>query len=265
MLADEVNFQRCLLWLIRLPRFPLGSDRHIMNQQVLSIKRRKENVDGPASHRLESLHAGLIFTEYDAKIHRCWTPTHLGSGGEMQIEAVIPETGERFALKISPEELEQLVRDTRPKLSKKQLEHEIHNLGFSAEVKALLASFTSATIKIGNVVLNIGRRILEIVFDLVKRYPNFTFALVTRLVGALLLVVVPWLTPIVGPLMTAMDLGFALVKDYLEGRKEDNASKDEQPDNRPLAKDYLKHFENESIFHDAQEAIQPFEALNAVA
>ena len=183
----------------------------------------------------------------------------------MKIEAVNPETGESFALEMSPEELEQLVRDARPRLSKKQLERRIDNLAISADAKALLASFMSATIKIGNAVLNIGRRILEIVFDLVRRYPNFTFALVMRLVGAILLGVAPWLAPVLVPLMTAMDLGFALAKDFLEGRKKDTTSKGEQPDNRLHAEDYLKRFENEPIFREAQEAIQAFEALKAVA
>lgn len=179
----------------------------------------------------------------------------------MHVETVNLETGESFALEVSPEEFEQLVRDARPRLSKKQLERRIANLEISADVKALLASFIGATVKIGNAVLNIGRRILEIVFDLVKRYPNFTFALVTRLVGALLLDVAPWLAPILVPLMTAMDLGFGLVKDYLEGRKRGTTPKGEQPDNRLLAKDYLRRFENEPIFRETREAIQPFEAL----
>ena len=104
----------------------------------------------------------------------------------MQAEAVNPETGERFAFEISPEELEQLVRDVRPRLSKKKLERQIDKLAISAEAKVRLALFMSVTVKIGNAVLNIGRRILEIVFDLVKRYPNFTFAVVMYLVGSLL-------------------------------------------------------------------------------
>ena len=183
----------------------------------------------------------------------------------MQVEAVNPETGERFTLELSPEEFERLVRDARPRLSKKQLERRIDNLAISADVKVLLASFMGATVKIGNAVLNIGRRILEIVFDLVKRYPNFTFAVVLCLVGVLLGSAVPWLMPILGPLLKAMELVFALVKDYLEGRKKKAARKGELADNLPLTKDYLEPLKNEPIWREAQEAIQPFEALKAAA
>ena len=35
----------------------------------------------------------------------------------------------------------------------------------------------------------------------------------------------------------------------------------EQADNRAIAKDYLKSLENEPVYREAQEAIQPFEAL----
>lgn len=180
----------------------------------------------------------------------------------MQVEAVNPETGERFAIEMSPEELEQLVGDARPRLSKKELERRIDNLAISADAKAHLASFMSATVKIGNVVLNIGRRILEIVFDLVKRYPNFTFALVMYLVGALLLSVAPWLAPILVPFVKAMELLFALIKDYLEHRGKDAAPVGEQADNRPIAKrDYLKSLEKEPVYREAREAIQPFRAF----
>ena len=50
----------------------------------------------------------------------------------MQVEAVNPETGERFTLEMSSEELEQLVRDARPRLSKKDLEQRIEKLDISA-------------------------------------------------------------------------------------------------------------------------------------
>ena len=183
----------------------------------------------------------------------------------MQAEAVNPETGERFAFEISPEELEQLVRDVRPRLSKKKLERQIDKLAISADAKAWLDSFMSVTVKIGNAVLNIGRRILEIVFDLIKRYPNFTFVVVMYLVGSLLLIFVPALAPILVPLLQAMELVFALAKDYLERRKSDPASKVEQTDNLPLAREYLKPLENEPIWREAREAIQPFEALTATA
>lgn len=162
----------------------------------------------------------------------------------MQAEAVNPETGERFTIEISPEAWDQLVCDARPRLSKKILERCIDNLPVSADAKVHLASFMSATVKIGNAVLNIGRRILEVVFDLVKRYPQFTFAVVMHLVGSLLAVFVPALAPVLVPLLKAMELVFALVKDHLEGRKS---------------------LKNEPIWREARKAIQPFEALKAAA
>ena len=181
----------------------------------------------------------------------------------MKVEAVNPETGERFAIEMSPEDLDQLVRDARPTLSKKQLKGRIDNLAISADVKVLLASFMSATVKIGNASLNIGRRILEIVFDLVKRYPNFTFALVMYLIGALLLGAAPWLAPILVPIVKAMELIFALIKDYLDRRGKKAAPMGEQTDKHTITKYYLESLENEPVYREAQEAIQPFEALKA--
>lgn len=182
----------------------------------------------------------------------------------MQVEAVNPETGERFTLEMSSEELEQLVRDARPRLSKKDLEQRIEKLEISADVKLLLASFIGATAKIGNVVLKIGRRILEIVFDLVKRHPNFTFAIVMYLVGALLLSVAPWLAPILVPIVEVMTLVFALVKDHLELGGKIAARRGNQADNRSLAKDDLKTLENEPVYREPREAIQIFALKGAI-
>lgn len=213
-----------------------------------------------------SPHAGVDFPWVFCKTSNAGGSPHtLVLEMQMQVEAVNPETGERFALELSPEELEELVRDARPRLSKKALERKVDNLAIPADVKVSLASFTSATVKIGNAVLNIGRRVLEIVLDLVKRYPKFTFAVVLYLVGKLLVTVVPALIPMLGPLLPAMELAFAFVMDYLERRKKDAAWKGEQADNPPLAKDYLESLEKEPIWREVQEAIRPFEALKAAA
>jgi hypothetical protein len=184
----------------------------------------------------------------------------------MHAEAVNPATGERIAFEISVEELDRLVRAARPRVSKKKLERMIGNLELPSQVKVLLDSSMSATVKIGNAVVYIGRRVLEIVFDLCQRYPSFTFAVVVCLVGQLLLMAAPWLTPILAPLLTAIQLLYAWVTDWLRQRTNQNASKGEQGNEEDgNLKSYMRLLSDEPVGREAQEAIQPFSVLNAGA
>ena len=180
----------------------------------------------------------------------------------MLAEAVNPATGEKIAFEISVEELDQFVREARPGVSRKVLERRIGNLALPAEVKVLLDSLMSITVKIGNFVVYIGRRVLEIVFDLCRRYAEFTFAVVMCLVATLLPMVVPALAPILVPLFVAVQLLHAFVKDWLSQRTNEGARKVEQGDEMDAG---LNSLADEPVGREAKEALQPFALLNAAA
>ncbi len=180
----------------------------------------------------------------------------------MLAEAVNPATGERIAFEISVEELDQVVREARPRVSRRVLGRRIGNLALPSEIKVLLDALMSVTVKIGNALLYIGRRILEIVFDLCRRYPNFTFAVVMCLVIKLLPMVVPGLAPILVPFFEAVQLLYALVKDRLSQRTNEDARKYEQGDEMDAG---LKALMDEPVGREAKEALQPLALLNAAA
>ena len=184
----------------------------------------------------------------------------------MRAEAVNPATGERISVEIPVEELDRLIRAARPRVYKKTLERMIGNLALPAEVKILLDSSMNATVKIGNVVVYIGRRVLEIVFDLCQRYPNFSFAVVMCLVGELLPMVGPWLASILGPLFAAIQLLYAFVKDWLAKRMKESVREGELGHERDGGlKSYMKFLSDEPVGREAQEAIRPFAVLNVMA
>ena len=180
----------------------------------------------------------------------------------MHAKAVNPATGEEIAIEISVEELDRLVRETRPRVSRKRLERMIGNLPVPADVKVLLDLFIDATVRIGNAVLYIGRRVLEIVFDLCKRYPNTNFSVVMWLVVELLSMAAPWLAPTLVEVSTAIQLLYAFVKDWLANRANKVARKGEQAD-KAGESDIAKILVNEPVAREAQEAILPFAILNA--
>ena len=183
----------------------------------------------------------------------------------MQTEVVNPATGKKIAIEITVEELDRLVRVTKPRVSRKKLERLIGNIELPADVKVLLDLLLNATVRIGNAVLYIGRRVLEIVLDLCKRYPNTTYAVVMWLVVELLSMAAPWLAPILVALSTAIQLLYAFVKDWLANRGNEAVRMGEQSDKEDASQksDIVKILTNEPVGRAAQEAIQPFAILNA--
>ena len=150
----------------------------------------------------------------------------------------------------------------------------IGNLALPSEVKVLLDSFMSATVKIGDAVVYIGRRavvyigrrVLEIVFDLCRRFPSFTFSVVVWLVGQLLLMAAPWLTPVLASLLLAIQLLYAWVTDWLRQRSKQYALKGEQGNEmEDSLKSCMRSLSDEPVGREAQEAIRPFSVLNAGA
>ena len=96
----------------------------------------------------------------------------------MKAEAVNEATSERVTVELSDEQVEQLGFLERELLSDRRLDQYIDNLDISADAKALLASMMHTSIRIGDKILRIGKRILEIVMALVKQFPNAAFGLI---------------------------------------------------------------------------------------
>jgi hypothetical protein len=92
--------------------------------------------------------------------------------------------------------------------SDEQLLSQIDKMNVSADIKALLYSFSKTTIKAGKVILKIGRKILDILLSIIKAFPNVTFGLIFGwLVGALLSAI-PYLGHVLGPLATPIAMAF---------------------------------------------------------
>lgn len=79
-----------------------------------------------------------------------------------------------------------------------ELKSFIDNLQVSADVKAMLYSFSKTTIRIGQAIVKIGRKILDLVLLISKSFPTMTFVVVLALVIGGLLSAIPILGPFLG-------------------------------------------------------------------
>ena len=71
---------------------------------------------------------------------------------------------------------------TENTLSEKQFQRYLDNLPLSADQKLLVSKMADFTISAGKTVLRIGRKILELAFNFLKKFPATSFGLIVGLV-----------------------------------------------------------------------------------
>jgi hypothetical protein len=101
-----------------------------------------------------------------------------------------------------------LVLQTMP--TKRALRDRIDRLSVSADAKALLNDLLEMAIDVGGRIIDVGRRILAFIFDLVERFPNTTFGVIVALVVSTLIASIPLLGLVLGPLLSPLLLAFGL-------------------------------------------------------
>ena len=97
------------------------------------------------------------------------------------------------------------------KLSDEDIKRLIDNLNISADAKSLLYAFSKATIKAGQFVLKIGRKIIDFVCLLFKEFPNATFGMIFGAIVGFLLSAIPILGVVLGPIVTPLAIVFGLI------------------------------------------------------
>ncbi|MDE0457283.1 MAG: hypothetical protein OXI15_08330 [Chromatiales bacterium] len=131
----------------------------------------------------------------------------------MRIEAEAPESGQKFSGVASG--LDENIIDeffNSFNLSDEEIRRWIARLDISADAKSILYKIAKTTIRAGQFVIKVGRKILEIVSFLLREYPNATLWLIFGAVVGVLVTSIPVIGVVIGPLFTtlAMVVGFAM-------------------------------------------------------
>lgn len=95
--------------------------------------------------------------------------------GTVQIQGV---DGRYETIDVSEEQLKGFNKINEDVLTKEKIKTYIDNMNISAEVKVFLNSVVDVTFKIGDMVYNIGKKIVEILIYLTKEFPNTTLGLI---------------------------------------------------------------------------------------
>lgn len=96
-------------------------------------------------------------------------------------------------------------------LSDDEIKNRIDRMSVSADVKALLYSFSKAAIRAGKVIVKVGRKIIDFIFALMKAFPNITLGIIFGLVVGAMIAAIPVLGFVLGPLAAKLAVLFGFV------------------------------------------------------
>ncbi len=131
-------------------------------------------------------------------------------------------TGAKITVDITEDHFKELRTLAEDKVSDSKLNSYIDNLHLSADAKKLIASILKASVKVGELVIRVGKRIVELVLMLVSKFPNATFGLILGLIVGALVAAIPLLGALLGGLVAPIAAIFGLTKGYFEDLKDQN-------------------------------------------
>lgn len=93
----------------------------------------------------------------------------------------------------------------------------IERMDISADAKALLRDLARITVRVGEVVVAIGRKVVDFAFELMKAFPNTVFGVIVGIIVAALVGSVPVLGAFLAPLAVAFGLAKGAIEDVNNG------------------------------------------------
>jgi hypothetical protein len=138
----------------------------------------------------------------------------------MKIQGINPETGVVFEADAGNIDSNFIDSMLKFDLSDQAIKKQIDNLNVSADVKSLLYSFTKTTIKIGEALVKVGRKIIDYICRLITEHPNATFGLIFGAIVGFLISSIAVLGVVLGPLFAPIAIAFGLISGLSEDFKD---------------------------------------------
>lgn len=138
----------------------------------------------------------------------------------MIVEGVNQETGETYQVDSDKVDHEYIKSMSIFSKTDTYIKRKIDNLNISADAKSLLYSFSTATIKIGEYIIKIGRKIIDYIWKILDEFPNASFGLVFGAIAGFLVSSIPVLGVVLGPLVTPVLMASGLLGGTVEDLKD---------------------------------------------
>lgn len=118
------------------------------------------------------------------------------------------------------DEMKAAMQSVEEALPLRKIRELVERMDASADAKALIMDIAGVSVKIGEKLVAIGRKVVSFVFDLVQRFPNSIFGIIMAFTVSALIGSVPFigaaLAPILAPLLLAFGLTSGALADFKE-------------------------------------------------
>ncbi len=128
----------------------------------------------------------------------------------MKISGTDPNTGEKFQAdaEIGDDFIQSM---SEFKVSDRGVKKLIDDLHLSADAKSALHTLSSTTIRAGDYVLKIGRKIIDFICSVFKEYPTASFGMVFGAIVGFLITSIPILGVVLGPIVAPIAIALGLI------------------------------------------------------
>lgn len=126
----------------------------------------------------------------------------------MRVEAVDPETGKTIEMDCvahSHDEIRDLLSFD---LSEEALKKRLDNLAISADAKSILFTIAKTTIKVGDFIVRIGRKVLDVIISLLGEFPMASTGTIFGAIFGYLVTSIPLIGLIFGPFVGTLAIAF---------------------------------------------------------
>jgi len=135
----------------------------------------------------------------------------------MRLEAIDSETGKLIFLEAENLTVQNIEELNSTEIPESLLKSSIDNLNISADAKSMLYRITYITVKAGNIIIKLGKKILDIVISLFNSFPEAGFGLI---LGAILGILIGTI-PVVGAVLGSTAIALLTALGFTLGIKED--------------------------------------------
>ena len=126
----------------------------------------------------------------------------------MIVEAVDPKTGRAIQMECAAESNEEIRDLLSFDLSEEALKKRLDALAISADAKSILFTIAKTTIRVGSVVLKVGRKVLDLIATVISDYPMTSTGTIFGAIFGYLVTSVPIIGMLLGPFVGTLAIAF---------------------------------------------------------
>ena len=143
----------------------------------------------------------------------------------MLVEITDPKTKKKYFADAQDLNISELEKIFKPATTEDKLAYYIDNMNIRADMKSMLYSLSDFAIKVGKKTFEAGRKILETIIYIIKKYPNVAINTLVALILSALISSIPLFGIILGPLVTPILLALGIGIGYWQDFKDNQIKK----------------------------------------